>query len=75
MTIDPNKGAGRREVRELKEFAARGYWAVIVDDPPHTDRSVFAALDIAHRAGFARTNVKVLAPTHSANPSWFRCLS
>ena len=71
MTIDPNKGAGRREVRELKEFAARGYWAVIVDDPPHTNRSVFAALDIAHRAGFARTNVKVLAPTHSANPSWF----
>lgn len=71
LTIDPNKGAGRHEERELKRFAARGYWALIVDDPPNTNRSLFAALDIAHRAGFARANVKVLAPTHSANPSWF----
>jgi hydroxymethylpyrimidine pyrophosphatase-like HAD family hydrolase len=71
LTIDPNKGAGRYEERELKHFAARGYLALIVDDPPHTNRSVFAALDIAHRAGFARVNVKVLAPTHSANPRWF----
>ena len=51
LTIEPNKGVGRREKKELKGFAARGYLALIVDDPPHTSRTMLAALDIAQPSG------------------------
>ena len=72
LTIEPKKGVGRLERRELRRFAAQGYWALILDDPPHTSVTFLAALDIAHRAGFAPRSVKLLAPTHSASPTWFK---
>ena len=72
LTIEPKKGVGRLERRELQRFAAQGYWALILDDPPHTSVTFLAALDIAHRAGFAPRSVKLLAPTHSASPTWFK---
>ena len=53
LTIEPTKGIGRREESKLKRFAARGYWMLIVDDPPDTSRTLLASLDIVHRAGFA----------------------
>jgi hypothetical protein len=46
--------------------------ALIVDDPPETSRTLLAALDIVHRAGFAQ--VKFVAPTHPATTSWFKLL-
>jgi hydroxymethylpyrimidine pyrophosphatase-like HAD family hydrolase len=72
LTVEPLKGVGRREEKQLKQFAARGYWTLIVDDPPDSSRSLLAALDIVQRAGFAADNVKFLAPTHPANRSWFK---
>ena len=74
LTIEPNNGLGRREKRELERFAARGYWALIVDDPPETSRTLLTALDIARRAGFAPGNVKFLPPTHPTTPEWFKTL-
>jgi hydroxymethylpyrimidine pyrophosphatase-like HAD family hydrolase len=74
LTIEPNKGASRREMKELKRFAERGYLALIVDDPPYTNRTIFAALDIARRAGFAPSKVKFLVPTHPAKRTWFSTL-
>jgi hydroxymethylpyrimidine pyrophosphatase-like HAD family hydrolase len=74
MTIEPNKGVGRREKKQLERFAARGYSALIVDDPPYTSRTVLAALAIAGRAGFARQNLKFVAATHPAKRDWFKWL-
>ena len=74
LTIDPNHGVGLREKRQLERFAKRGYWALIVDDPPETSRTVLAASDIARRAGFAPASVKFLPPTHPAKPGWFKTL-
>lgn len=72
MTIEPNKGAGRRERKELQRFAACGYWALIIDDPPHTSRTMLAALDIVTQMGFSSNRVKFVAPTHPAKTSWFK---
>ena len=74
LTIYPNHGVGLREKRQLERFAKRGYWALIVDDPPETSRTVLAASDIARRAGFAPASVKFLPPTHPATPNWFKTL-
>ena len=74
LTVEPRKGVGRREAKALKQFAARGYWALIVDDPPDSSRTLLAALDIVRRAGFTASNVKFLAPTHPASPTWFKTL-
>jgi hydroxymethylpyrimidine pyrophosphatase-like HAD family hydrolase len=71
LTIEPNKGVSRREKMELERFAARGFLALIVDDPPYTNRTMLAALDIASRAGFAPGSLKFLAATHPAKPTWF----
>ncbi len=74
LTIEPNKSVGRREKRELEQFAARGYLALIVDDPPYTSRTVLAALNIADRAGFTPPNLKFLAATHPAKRGWSKWL-
>jgi hydroxymethylpyrimidine pyrophosphatase-like HAD family hydrolase len=74
MTLDPRKGPSRREKRDLQRFAARGYWALIVDDPPNSGSTVLAAFDIAHRAGFARTDVKVLVTMHPGQVNWVKTL-
>ena len=74
LTVEPTKGVGRKENSELRRFAARGYWALIVDDAPQTSRTVLAGFDIAQRAGFAPRDVKFVAPTHPAKPGWFKTL-
>jgi len=74
MTVEPNKGAGRRENNELQEFAKRGYWALIVDDAPSSSGTVLTAFDITQHAGFTSGNVKFLVPTHPAKPNWFKPL-
>lgn len=74
LTVEPIRGVGRSEAKTLKRLAALGYWALIVDDPPKTSRTMLAALAFAQRAGFAPASVKFVAPTHSANPSWFETL-
>jgi hydroxymethylpyrimidine pyrophosphatase-like HAD family hydrolase len=74
LTIKPNKGVGHREKKELEGFAARDYWALILDDPPETSRTALAAADIANRAGFAPSRVKFVMPTHPAKTNWFKHL-
>jgi hydroxymethylpyrimidine pyrophosphatase-like HAD family hydrolase len=70
LTIDP-KDVARREWQVLERFASRGFWTLILDDPPASGQTVLAALDSITRAGFALSNVKILAPTHPARPDWF----
>src|SRR5262249_32057287 len=65
LTLEPSKGAGRWESRELRHDAARGYVAAIVDDPPHTAATILAAFDIVGRAGFARSKLAALVPAHT----------
>lgn len=74
LTMAPNKGAGPEEKRQLRRFAAEGYSAVIVDDPPYTSGTLLAALGIVMRTGFAPAKVRVLAATHPAKRRWFRWL-
>lgn len=66
VTLGPSKGAGREERKELKRYAAKGYTAVIVDDPPHTGGAILTALEIVNKAGFGRDMIRVLFPTHPA---------
>jgi hydroxymethylpyrimidine pyrophosphatase-like HAD family hydrolase len=74
LTLEPSKGAGRRESSELKRCAARGYLAVIVDDPPHTAGTILAAFDIARRAGFGDSKLTALVPAHPARRDCFKHL-
>jgi hydroxymethylpyrimidine pyrophosphatase-like HAD family hydrolase len=74
LTMEPNKGLGRWESRELEHYAQQGYTALIVDDPPHTAGTIFVALDIARRAGFATDKLKVLVPVHPAKRNWSKQL-
>jgi hydroxymethylpyrimidine pyrophosphatase-like HAD family hydrolase len=74
LTLQPDKGAGRWERRELEGCAKQGYLALIVDDPPLTGGTVFLAFDIARRAGFAPGRLKALVAVHSSNRDWHRPL-
>lgn len=74
MTIEPNKGTGRAESRELRRYAAGGYWALIVDDAPQSSGTVLAAFNVASSAGFKPKGIKFLVPTHPAKPTWFKSL-
>jgi len=74
LTVEPKKGPGRWERQALEGFAARGFWALILDDPPHSSETIFAALDMVQRAGFGAGQVKIVAPTHPARPNWFQSL-
>lgn len=74
LTVEPKSDVGRRERQVLKRFAARGFWPLIVDDPPRTTRTMLAALDIVQRAGFKPSKVKILAPTHPARLDWLNTL-
>jgi hydroxymethylpyrimidine pyrophosphatase-like HAD family hydrolase len=72
LTVQVQKGPGRRERQELRRFARHGCTAVIVDDPPHSAGTVMRALDMARRAGFGRDLIRVLVPTHPVRRSWFK---
>lgn len=74
MTIEPNKGIGHAENGELRRYAARGYWALIVDDAPQSRGTVLAAFNVASSAGFEAKRVKFLVPTHPAKPKWCNSL-
>jgi hydroxymethylpyrimidine pyrophosphatase-like HAD family hydrolase len=74
LTLSPSKGPGRRELKHLKHYAAQGYTAVIVDDPPHTGGAILTALGITRRAGFDNSKMRVLLPTHPARRHLFKAL-
>lgn len=74
LTLEPNKGVGRWESRELKRYAKQGYIALIVDDPPQTAGTIFAAFEIARRAGFVSGRVRAVVPTHLARSEWSKPL-
>lgn len=74
VTVQPNKGPGRRERQMLKRRAAEGCAAVIVDDPPHSGGTFLIAIDMARRAGFAADNLVVAFPAHPAGSAWPRLL-
>jgi hypothetical protein len=75
LTIQAQKGPGRRERQALQCCARQGCIALIVDDPPHTAGTIMLAIDIVHREGFDGERVRVLAPTHAARPNWASSLS
>lgn len=75
LTIEPNKGPGRWESKDLKLYAQRGYMALLVDDPPNSAGTIFVAFDIARRAGFATDKVKALVPIHPAKRHWSQHLA
>src|ERR1700738_279830 len=70
LTVQPKKGPSRRERKELKRYAKRGFTLVIVDDPPHTGGTIVIAVDIARQAGFDLARIKALVPTHPATRNW-----
>ena len=74
LTVQPKKGPGSEERKELKRYAQQDYALVIVDDPPHTGHTIFLAFDIARRAGFDLDNVTALVPTHPAQSNWSKSL-
>lgn len=74
LTVQAQKGLGRRERKELVRYARRGFTALIVDDPPNTAGTISLAIDLARRAGFGRKRLKVLAPTHAAHRDWINSL-
>jgi hydroxymethylpyrimidine pyrophosphatase-like HAD family hydrolase len=74
LTITANKGLGRQERMRLERFAARGYSAVIVDDPPYTSGTLVSALAILTKVGFARQKLLFLAATHPAKRGWCKWL-
>lgn len=69
-TLEPSKGASRAEMQVLEGFAAQGRVGVLVDDPPDTGGTVFAAIGVARAAGFGLDRLRVLVPTHSATRHW-----
>jgi hydroxymethylpyrimidine pyrophosphatase-like HAD family hydrolase len=74
-TLEPNKGAGRWEMKALRRFSSLGYTGVIVDDPPYSGGTILVALEIALGAGFHLNDLRVVAPTHPAKRDWLRTLS
>jgi hydroxymethylpyrimidine pyrophosphatase-like HAD family hydrolase len=74
LTVQPKKGPSRRERKELKRYAKRGFTLVIVDDPPHTGGTIVIAVDIARQAGFDLARIKALVPTHPATRDWANTL-
>jgi hydroxymethylpyrimidine pyrophosphatase-like HAD family hydrolase len=74
MTVEPKKGAGHWENKELERFARQGYLALIVDDPPATGGAILAALDMARHAGFSSSKAKVLVPVQSSKPEWIKAI-
>ena len=74
LTIQPDKGLGGFERRELKRCAAAGFSAVITDDPPRTAGTLFQAFDVARRAGFPPEKLKILVPVDSDASAWRRTL-
>lgn len=70
LTVQPKKGASRSEWRELAGYARRGFTVAIVDDPPNSGGTISLGIDIARRAGFDLSRIKVLVPTHPAARGW-----
>lgn len=70
LTIEPNKGLGRQERRELERCALQGYTALAVDDPPNTAGTVLVALNLIRGCGFARDRIKLLVPMMDAPRGW-----
>jgi len=75
LTIHPGKGAGRRELQQLRRCAKLGFTALVVDDSPQTASTIVLALDIARQAGFSRERLKTLVPIHPARRDCLKVLS
>jgi len=69
VTIQPEKGPGRRERQALQSCARRGFLGVILDDSPHSGDTVLRALDFAKEAGFIRERLRALLPLHLGSTS------
>jgi hydroxymethylpyrimidine pyrophosphatase-like HAD family hydrolase len=74
LTVQPKKGPGRLERKELTKYAKQGFTLVIVDDPPHSGDTIVLAVDIARQAGFDLARIKALVPTHPATRNWANTL-
>lgn len=74
LTVQPKKGPSRRERNELASYAKQGFTVAIVDDPPNTGDTIVLAVDIALKAGYDFSRIRVLVPTHPATPNWAHTL-
>jgi hydroxymethylpyrimidine pyrophosphatase-like HAD family hydrolase len=74
LTVQPDKGSGCWEHKELRRYAQRGHMVLILDDPPHTAGTILRALGMVRRAGFGADKIRVLAPTHPARRNWSKSL-
>jgi hydroxymethylpyrimidine pyrophosphatase-like HAD family hydrolase len=74
LTVQPKKGPSKWERRQLAKYARQGFTIAIVDDPPNSGGTIVLAVDIARRAGFDLSKIKVLVPTHPATPAWAAAL-
>lgn len=75
LTVQVNKGLGRRERRELRGYVERDYTCVIVDEPPSTGETLVLAFDLVRSAGVDLGKVAVLFPAHPAGQYRFKHLS
>src|SRR5437763_7990448 len=75
ITIEPSKGPGRWEARDLRRYAKLGCSALIVDDPPHSGGTIFSTFEILRKAGFAFDRIGALVPSHPAKRNWFKPLA
>ena len=75
LTIHPGKGPGHSERQRLHYCARHGFTALIVDDSPHTAKTIVLAIDLARRAGFSIDRLKALFPTHAARRDSLNVLS
>jgi hydroxymethylpyrimidine pyrophosphatase-like HAD family hydrolase len=75
ITMQPDKGPGRRELQVLVTCAKAGFTALVLDDSPHTGDTFLAGLDTARRAGFLADRLWALVPLHPANPKGLGALN
>lgn len=72
LTVAPSKGAGKSELQQLRQYARKGYRALVLDDPPHTGGAITTGLNLLLDAGFDQGKIKLLVPIHPARRSALR---
>lgn len=70
-TVNPNVGPGRVEWQTLRQHAAGGGVAVLVDDCPASGGTVSAGLAMLARAGFSTDRRRVAVPANRTAPEMF----
>ncbi|MDE2229561.1 MAG: HAD hydrolase family protein [Alphaproteobacteria bacterium] len=70
LTVRPTKGLSAEETQRLRKFAAAGYHAALIDDPPFSGDTIGIAVQALRRAGFGADARTVLFPVHPLRRDW-----